>query len=160
MCHCKLTENPKNENQDTRHHHDLNIVLLHAHITWKEVRSNSKRKKSTNMERKNQKYIMCKNEKYFEQNSPRFSCAKTTRESRSKELKEDDHHHSHPQRRPRVQGAPAWRRKCHLLSDIVFLVFRFCCFMIKCCLVDDDVPLSVRREPAEGGDLPHHQHTP
>ena len=107
LCHCKLTENPKNENQDTRHHHDLNIVLLHAHITWKEVRSNSKRKKSTNMERKNQKYIMCKNDKYFEQNSPRFSCKETIRESRSKELKEDDHHHSHPQRRPRVQGAPA-----------------------------------------------------
>ena len=107
MCHCKLTENPKNENQDTRHHHDLNIVLLfyHAHITWKEVRSNSKREKSTNMERKNQKYIMCKNDKYFEQNSPRFSCKETIRERGSKD--EDDRDHCHSQRRPRHQGVPA-----------------------------------------------------
>ena len=53
--------------------------------------------------------------------------------------------------------------KVHLpddVSDIVLMVFKFCWFMIKCCLVDDDVPLAVRREPAEGGDLPHHQHPP
>ena len=36
------------------------------------------------------------------------------------------------------------------VSDIVFMVFKFCCFMTKCCLVDDDVPLAVRREPPEG----------